>query len=265
MRLSDIFYAPKMGALTAVDPFLPKNGMKVGRRTRVDVGPFFRTYFCSKCEMAREFHSEKKLNLVRYGDNLFGVSTLFQCACGYCLGEYWGMFEGVDSDSRAPKVSLICESLRQIDLARETEESVDRLLRQAREAYSARFGYGAMVYLRIVYERVTRDVAKQVGVSLKGKNGGRKNFKSLLQEVDGVVKIIPRQYQEEGYKLFGELSEVIHGSSSEKVALDKFDSCLNLVEGVVRSVNDIPKFADAKGVLWPDSGDGAGGDEDVVK
>ncbi|MYR36929.1 hypothetical protein GTX14_08910 [Streptomyces sp. SID4944] len=58
-------------------------------------------------------------------------------------------------------------------------------------------------------------------------------------------RIIPQRFSSNGYKLFGELSEIIHGNSTEEEALKKFEPCLQLVLGVVEEVNRDNVFAKA--------------------
>jgi hypothetical protein len=117
-------------------------------------------------------------------------------------------------------------------------------------AYELGLGAGAVVYLRKAMEIITKRVAEEVGISMENAKGRRKPFKDLLEEVDGDHQIIPRQFSDNGYRLFKELSEVIHGESSELVALQKYEPCRLLVVGIidnVRSSRELRQAAESLG------------------
>lgn len=102
-----------------------------------------------------------------------------------------------------------------------------------------------MIYLRKIFEMITTQVADIWGITKTGRKGGPLTFKDLLQKVDAERRIIPQRYTSNGYQLFSELSEVIHGHSSEEEALRRFKPCRHLVLGVVEEVNRDNVFAKA--------------------
>jgi len=112
----------------------------------------------------------------------------------------------------------------------------DELLERAQAAYEENLGAGAIVYLRIILETLTRQVATNTGIAITGKKGGRRPFRELLEEVDQKHQIIPRAFAGDGYRLFSELSEFAHGSSGEEEALRNFGACRELVVGTVQHV-----------------------------
>lgn len=112
----------------------------------------------------------------------------------------------------------------------------DDLLERAQLAYEEQLGAGSMVYLRKIFEALTKEVADVAGISTTGRKGGRKPFRELLEEVDAEHHIIPTVFSSDGYKLFSELSEVVHGGSSEDVALEKYLPCRSLIIGVINNV-----------------------------
>lgn len=83
---------------------------------------------------------------------------------------------------------------------------------------------------------MTKQIAKATDIDLIDGNGRRKSFYSLLQEVDKKHQIIPPAFSTNGYKLYSELSEVVHGNASEKVALEKYLPCESLVRGIIENV-----------------------------
>jgi hypothetical protein len=102
-----------------------------------------------------------------------------------------------------------------------------------------------MIYLRKIFELITMQTAEAMGVSTQRENGKRKDFRSLLQEVDSQSRIIPVEFSENGYTLFSELSEVIHGDSDETGALAKYDPCRRLVLGIVSNIRNRDELARA--------------------
>lgn len=112
----------------------------------------------------------------------------------------------------------------------------DELLERARFAYQARLGAGAMIYLRKIFEAITVQVADIAGIETKKPNGRPKSFAPLLKEVDAEHHIIPPAFSSDGYLLFSELSEMVHGHSSEEEALAKYRPCESLVRGIIHNV-----------------------------
>lgn len=71
---------------------------------------------------------------------------------------------------------------------------------------------------------MTSEVAKASGITTtfvnKKNKEQRKTFKELLTEVDEKCAIIPVEFSNNGYKLFGKLSDVVHGEYDEEIALE---------------------------------------------
>lgn len=112
-----------------------------------------------------------------------------------------------------------------------------------------------MIYLRQIFEAITTEVACIANIPVKKPNGKRKPFRDLLEEVDGQHHIIPAIFASNGYKLFSELSEVIHDSSSEEEALRKYPPCRQLTIGVVDNVRNDHNMALAIDALGWDVND----------
>ena len=116
---------------------------------------------------------------------------------------------------------------------------------RAQIAFEDRLGAGAMIYLRKIFELVTWQSAVAFGIPTTGPQGRRKTFKALLREVDTSCQIIPTEFSDNGYTLFSELSEVIHGDSDEAKALSKYEPCRRLVFGVVSNIRNKREIAQA--------------------
>ena len=50
--------------------------------------------------------------------------------------------------------------------------------------------------------------------------------------------IIPKEFSETGYRLFSELSEVVHGNSDEETSLKKYSALKRLVIGILDNVKN---------------------------
>jgi hypothetical protein len=94
------------------------------------------------------------------------------------------------------------------------------------------------VYLRKIFELITQKAAMVASISCTTDKGKRKTFKNLLTEVDAQCKIIPTEFSENSYKLFGELSDVVHGDYDEEIGLQKFESFYRLVIGILDNINN---------------------------
>lgn len=123
------------------------------------------------------------------------------------------------------------------------------LLERARIAHDNRLGAGAMIYLRRIFEDITLQVAEVANIPTLRRSGRRVPFRELLELVNERHHIIPQRFASNGYMLFSELSEVIHGATSEEVALLKYPPCRQLVIGVVENVKRDREIARAIGAL----------------
>lgn len=81
-------------------------------------------------------------------------------------------------------------------------------------------------------------------------------FVEILTPVKNQCNIIPSEFAEDGYKLFGELSDVVHGDYDEDEALQKFDAFYRLVTGVLEKIKTNRELMDAIGTLgWHTGGE----------
>ncbi|MBU8859230.1 MULTISPECIES: type I restriction-modification system subunit M [unclassified Micromonospora] len=178
--------------------------------------------------------------LLGVGDRVVSIDACLKCPVCQAAIEAWFLVVSRDElDGPAPTVRLE----RYVDNRRGMASRVgvgagdfDDLLERAQLAYEVQLGAGSMVYLRKIFEAITNQVADIAGIPTIGNNGGRKPFRNLLREVDAQHHIIPLAFSSDGYKLFSELSEIVHGNSSEEVALQKYHPCRSLVIGIIQNV-----------------------------
>jgi hypothetical protein len=124
-------------------------------------------------------------------------------------------------------------------------EYANDLFERAQIAFDDHLGAGAMIYLRKIFEMTTSQAAEATGIATTTSNGRRKPFRDLLEEVDRTCRIIPPEFSSNGYKLFAELSEVIHGESNEFEALRKYKPCQRLVFGIVNNIRNNQEIGQA--------------------
>ena len=249
MRLSDVLNKAPDGAVYQIEGFLGGRPLRWRRHRNIAVGKVFHNFHCQQCGDQRSFQSGTSLACLGLGDRAVSIDATLKCPGCEGRVEVWFVV-GSENDifGQAPHVRLerYTENLgdRAVSIGEITGPFAD-LVKRANAAYEAELGAGSMVYLRWILESITCEVAEIANVPTVGKKGGRVPFRDLLERVNDQRSIIPQQFSSNGYKLFGELSEVIHGNSTEEEALKKFKPCLQLVLGVVEEVNRDNVFASA--------------------
>ena len=75
-----------------------------------------------------------------------------------------------------------------------------------------------------------------------------------MERVCKQVDFIPQEFSNDGYKLFGELSDVVHGDFDEDEGLTKYPALLRLVRGVLDKQRDGKELSIARETLgWNSS------------
>lgn len=120
---------------------------------------------------------------------------------------------------------------------------------KAEIAFREGLGAGAIVYLRKIFESVMYEVAEKNGININDRNGKKLNFKAALERVCNEIDFIPQEFSVDGYRLFGELSNVVHGEFEEEEALTKYPALSRLVLGVLDKQIDREEISVAKSVL----------------
>lgn len=194
--------------------------------------------------------SEEQLSCLIVGDRVVSIDACLKCpGCSTAIEAWFLVVSRGDLHSQSPTVRLE----RYVDNRRDAAsrigigaEDFDDLLERAQLAYEGGLGAGAMVYLRQAFELITRQVASLAGIRITSHK-----FGPLLQQVDSKFHIIPSAFASDGYKLFSELSEVVHGRSSEEVAMKKYVPCASLVRGVIQNVTSDQEMRQAiKDLGW---------------
>ena len=204
--------------------------------------------------------SQGNLSCIFIDKHLISIDCVLTCGCGANVPMWFLVESENDITSQAPKIRILRKTERLSDTVKINSlryGDFSTLLDKAEQAYRNGLGAGAIVYLRKVFEKITIQTANTMGLEYKQYEGGNpKNFSELLKKVDEQCSIIPREFSSDGYRLFKELSNVVHGEYDEKLGLAKFEPLHRLVIGILENVRNAKDFEDAKKILgWCKEGE----------
>jgi len=216
-------------------------------------------YFCARCEDIRTFTSRGKLCCIVVSKRIVSIDCVMTCGCGTIVQAWFLVESEEDICGPAPKIRILKRSEKLSELVRINDErygEFSALLDMAERAYREDLGAGAIVYLRKSFEKITVKTADATGIHYDMYEGGNpKKFSILLQKVDKQCSIIPREFSSNGYRLFRELSNIVHGEYNEELALLKYKSLLRLIIGILDNVRNNTELMTAIGSLgWNDEG-----------
>lgn len=232
-------------------------GLQNGDFVEINAGRIALNFYCKKCEDSRTFMSPDRLHALIINENLISVDASLQCPVCKTEIQVWFLLEVKDMFTEEPKVKILkrTEKLsKNVSELRENSFGIyTDLLEKAMRASREGFGAGAIIYLRKVFEQVTSEAAKASNISTTYINSNgkekRKNFKDLLTEVDTKCAIVPIEFSNNRYKLFGKLSDVVHGEYDEEIALEKFSAFYRLVTGIIENIKSKEEFRSAQQAL----------------
>lgn len=261
MRLSDVLSKAPTKEFIQVDGFLQNKKGKLGQQVNIDVGKVGVNYFCEICNDLRTFFSSNRLSVIFINKNLISIN--FILCCGRCNNTIpiWFLIESNDDiTGQSPHVKIIKQSDNLINVSRmdfSKYKDYTKLLDKAKQAYNEDLGAGAIIYLRKVFEKVTIESAKAINLEYnKHKNGNPKNFCDLLKNVDKQCNIIPKEFSQNSYKLFRELSEIIHGECDDNIGISKFELLYRLIIGILDNINNNKELLAAiKELNWDTEGE----------
>lgn len=232
-------------------------GLQNGDFVEIDAGRIALNFYCKKCEDSRTFMSPDRLHALIINENLISIDAFLQCPVCKTEIQVWFLLEVKDMFTEEPKVKILkrTEKLsKNVSELRENSFGIyTDLLEKAMRASREGFGAGAIIYLRKVFEQITSEAAKASNISTTYINSNgkekRKNFKDLLTEVDTKCAIVPIEFSNNRYKLFGKLSDVVHGEYDEEIALEKFSAFYRLVTGIIENIKSKEEFQSAQQAL----------------
>lgn len=232
-------------------------GLQNGDFVEIDAGRIALNFYCKKCEDSRTFMSPDRLHALIINENLISIDAFLQCPVCKTEIQVWFLLEVKGMFTEEPKVKILkrTEKLsKNVSELRENSFGIyTDLLEKAMRASREGFGAGAIIYLRKVFEQVTSEAAKASNISTTYINSNgkekRKTFKDLLTEVDTKCAIVPIEFSNNRYKLFGKLSDVVHGEYDEEIALEKFSAFYRLVTGIIENIKSKEEFRSAQRAL----------------
>jgi len=236
VRLSDVLNKAPDTSRAQVEGFLGTRRLRWGQHKTIEVGKVFRNYFCRKCHADRTFLSADVLSCLIAGERTVSIDVALRCIACESPMEAWFLV-GTDDDLLARSVVVHLERFtenRRDSAGRPGAQAglIDDLFERAQIAFEDGLGAGALIYLRKIFEAVTAETAG----------------------VDRTSHIVPEEFSKDGYRLFSELSDVIHGDADEAVALIKYDPCRQLVLGIVNNVKTKQAMRTAAATLgWSSS------------
>lgn len=242
MRLSDVLSSEITNEFKQVEQFLGNKKLKAGKQRKIDIGIIGLPYFCKNCDSVITFNSLSVLYCIGITDNIISIDCHLRCSrCGETIAVWFLVESEKDMSLSDPFVRIIKKTEKltnNVSISISNYGNYSEYLNKADIAFYNHLGAGALVYLRKVYECITVDIAKVYNIPIKDSKGNRKRFKDLLKEVDDTCAIIPNEYKQDRYKLFEELSNVIHGEAEETVSLSKYKDLRRLLIGIIDNVEN---------------------------
>jgi len=256
MRLGDYLSKKTSANYVQVDKFLGKKAPSLGIPRKIDAGQIACNFYCKRCDNVRTFLSPSDIQMIQITESLISIDARLACsACKTNSIPAWFLVD-IEGDlmSQVPKVRLVQKKVQYTNLVRPNNEKYGEyaeLLEKAHRAFEERLGAGSIVYLRKIFEIITYKVADANSINIRNNNNNIFNFKEVLMRVcAGRKDFIPQEFSEDGYKLFRELSNVIHGDFDENEGIDKYPALLRLVQGILDNHVKSAEIADAKARLW---------------
>ncbi len=260
MRLADVLSKPINQDFIQVEGFLENKRSLLDKPQKLSIGRVALNFYCKECEEMRTFCSREELYCIVINNQEVSIDCVLECPICKTLVPMWFLVESDgDISMLAPTVRIIkCEQKLsdKVLINKNSNEPFFKLVENAERAYRSDLGAGAIVYLRIALEQITKNIANTVGISLTLTNNRRKPFKNLLEEVDRECAIVPREFSENGYRLFEELSECAHGNCDEQMAINKYEALKRLITGIIDNVKNKEEITSAlESLNWNDGGE----------
>lgn len=267
MRLSDILSKEPVRDFVPVDNFAPKSSARIGSNYKIDVGKVFINLKCNNCNQVHQFYSDEILYFMPINDELISIDCRLTCQyCGKTSVPVWFLVQvecmsitkGNKSVNIIPnaKVRLLHRNFKYSSNVEpeplQYKKEYSDLLIKADQVYHNGLDAGALIYLRKLFEKVTIDIASANGISYLNSKGKKLTFKDILDRVEMQYPIIPPEFSANGYKLFGELSDIVHDSSVyEETGIKKYTSLRRLIVGILDNIKDKEELSAAtKELAW---------------
>lgn len=253
MRLSDVLSKMKSEDYSQIEGFLGERRLQAGKQKKIAVGRIAASYYCKQCEDDLSFISGDELFCVGVNDHLISIDCVLSCPrCGASV-PVWYLVESRNViHSSVPYVRVIKHTERLTDsvgMSSNTYGVYSEQLAKADRAYRDGLGAGSVIYLRKIFEDVVYQTASAAGIEITQPNAKRKPFKQVLEAVEKQCDIIPNEFEDDAYRLFGELSSGVHGYNDEEKELQNYYALRRLVIGVLDRIKNNRELTEAIGIL----------------
>lgn len=236
MTLGDILSKPPIDEYKQVDGFLLNKKGKIGQQEKLINCNIALNYYCKNCDDIRTFCSVGKISCIFESKTLISIDGILSCNCGTTVRVWFLVESKNDITLASPEIRILKRTEKfseNVALIDNKYGDFTEFLEKSKRASREGFGAGSVVYLRSVFESVIKQVGATENISdtFVDKNGKtqHKSTERYLKEVNEKRNIIPAEFSNDGYRLFRELSGVVHGNCSEKEALLKFNAFYRLV------------------------------------
>lgn len=245
MRLSDILSQPQNNEFKSIESFLNDKELKQGKQRKINIGKIVLSYFCKNCNDILSFYSDDPLYCIGIDKHTISIDCVLKCVkCNNSLIKIWFLVssEG-DIYSNYPKVKILRknEDLSNAIFCNNMQfEEYNDLLYKAEIAHQNKLGAGANIYLRKIFESAVEKVALVYNVPILQETNDlkKRKFFKILKDINEKAKIIPNEFSNNGYKLFEELSNLIHSDSNDEEALEKYQPLKRLIIGVLDNIKN---------------------------
>ncbi len=258
MRLSNILSNEPKDEFAQVEGFLEGKPLSKGKQKNISIGNITLLFYCHNCDKPHTFGSHDKPKNASTKDafcigidkNSISIDCVLTCAsCHLSIVPTWFLVKSNAAIfSASPNVKILKRSFKlseNASLNNDRLEGFTEKLEEADRAYAEDLGAGSAIYLRQILENITHKMANIAGVDLKH----NKNFNHLIKKVNMKKPFIPPEFSENGYPLFSALSGIIHGSSSEESALEKYPALRRLIVAIIENVKNNKEIKEALCVI----------------
>lgn len=237
---SDIYYDPDEIMFDE-----NRKAVESGSVVDIDIGTLVVHFFCTNRNDNVTFKSSVQHCLV-VNNKVLSIDCMLECIdCDRCPNckrtiQAWFLVEADNIFSDNPSVRILKYNFKvpeDIKFLYETSDVYAEWFAKADYAYREGLGAGSVIYLRTIFENLTKELGNLEGIDIFKQNGSSKPFSEVLAAVDKKCSIIPELYKQDGYNLFRKLSNIAHGNASEQEAIDNYPELRRLVRGIVDNIN----------------------------
>lgn len=214
----------------------------------IDIGTIVIHFFCSTRNDTVTYKTQSHvIHCLVINSKVISIDCSLDCietdACNCTKSiQAWFLIDADNIFSDKPNVRIIKYNFKlpeNIKFMYETTDCYSEWFAKADYAYRERLGAGAVIYLRTIFEKLTKSLGDSENINeIYKSNGHIKPFEQILAVVDEKCSIIPDLYKKNGYELFRKLSDIAHGNQDEQTALDNYPNLRRLVQGVVDNVQN---------------------------